>query len=351
MSRSVKLIITLVLTFLFFLVELIIGKTSNSLALISDSFHMLSDVLALAIALLALRISKKKSESPKLSYGWQRAEILGSLVNCVFLLGLCFTIILDAFNRFFVPEEIKDPKLVLIVGCSGLAINVFCLIIFEIDFKKKGKKKTHLSEENELELANSRMETSPPIHSHHHHGGGAHRHDMNMRAMMLHLIGDALGSVAVIVSALIVWLTDLPHKNLADPLTSLIITIFIICSTVPIFKVGLLILLQATPNDVKIASIMDEIQNLDDVFDLHELHIWQLSESKFVGSVHIICKSQSQFINIASDIKKIMHKHGVHSTTIQPEYTNGVETMDDEVLQKCFIKCFDDSCKESKCCN
>ena len=120
----------LVMTSSFFLVEIIVGYATNSMALVADSFHMLSDVLSLLIGFFALRYSKRSQRTERNTFGWQRAEVLGALVNAVFLIALCFSILVESLKRLVETEEIHNPILVLIVGVVGLLINVVGLILF-----------------------------------------------------------------------------------------------------------------------------------------------------------------------------------------------------------------------------
>ena len=124
-SRTCRLSFMLSMTFSYFLVEIIVGETTRSITLMADSFHMLSDVVALVISLVSIRVSKKKST--KNTFGWVRAEVLGALVNAVFLVSLCLGIVIDAIKRFIETENIKEPKLLLIVSCIGLGINLVSL--------------------------------------------------------------------------------------------------------------------------------------------------------------------------------------------------------------------------------
>ncbi|KHC55308.1 cation diffusion facilitator family transporter, partial [Candida albicans P60002] len=129
-SKEIRIVALLILDTVFFLLEAIIGYTVHSLALIADSFHMLNDIISLIIALWAVRVKNTKPADGKYTYGWQRAEILGALINAVFLLALCFTIIMDSIQRFFEPQEISNPKLILIVGIAGLVSNGVGLVLF-----------------------------------------------------------------------------------------------------------------------------------------------------------------------------------------------------------------------------
>ena len=120
----------LFMTSSFFLVEIIVGYATNSMALVADSFHMLSDIMSLTIGFFALRYSKRNQRTERNTFGWQRAEVLGALVNAVFLIALCFSILVESLKRIAEPEEITNPVLVLIVGAIGLVVNVIGLILF-----------------------------------------------------------------------------------------------------------------------------------------------------------------------------------------------------------------------------
>lgn len=117
------------LTTSFFLIEIIVGYITNSMALVADSFHMLSDVIALVIAYVSVRMSPKKWS--KNTFGWARAEVLGALVNAVFLCALCFSILVESIKRFYNPELIHDAPLIMVVGLSGLLVNVIGLFLFK----------------------------------------------------------------------------------------------------------------------------------------------------------------------------------------------------------------------------
>jgi len=134
MSKSNKgaknrLLFMLLLTTTFFVIEILVGYATNSMALVADSFHMLSDVVALVIAFLSVLMSPKKWS--KNTFGWARAEVLGALVNAVFLCALCFSILVESLKRFFTPEEIHQPSLIILVGTLGLIVNLIGLFLFK----------------------------------------------------------------------------------------------------------------------------------------------------------------------------------------------------------------------------
>jgi solute carrier family 30 (zinc transporter), member 1 len=128
-TKTFRFLVMLSLTASFFFVELVVGNMTNSLALVADAFHMLSDVIALIIGLLAIRIAKRRSNIN--TYGWVRAEVVGANINTVFLLALCLTIVFDTIKRFIQPEPIVNVNLLLIVGSAGLGMNIVGLFLFQ----------------------------------------------------------------------------------------------------------------------------------------------------------------------------------------------------------------------------
>eukprot|EP00026_Physarum_polycephalum_P010948 Phypoly_transcript_11136.p1 GENE.Phypoly_transcript_11136~~Phypoly_transcript_11136.p1 ORF type:complete len:355 (+),score=27.71 Phypoly_transcript_11136:49-1065(+) len=312
-SRSARLSIQLGFTFIFFLVELIVGNLVNSLALVSDSFHMLSDILAMGIALYAIRVAKRDS-SEHMSYGWVRAEIVGAFANAIFLIGLCFTIIIDAIQRFFEPEKIKDTLLLLVVGGAGLLINIIGLVFFHEaggghghshghshghghahgHGHGKGKHVEHKHEQEELEVTTNVSKNQ----------------NMNMQGVFLHLLGDALGSVAVIVVGLVLhFAPNFKGGHYLDPALSLVIVAILLAGCVPLSWRTATVLLHRVPPAVDLESLRNEIKKVEGVLNLHEIHIWQLSDSVFVGSCHLIVDPDADQVTIITTIKSILHRH------------------------------------------
>ncbi|KAF8342608.1 cation efflux protein [Cantharellus anzutake] len=164
------------------------------------------------------------------------------------------------------------------------------------------------------------IETQGPDHGHIHSHGS-----MNMRALLLHVLGDALGNVGVISSGLIIWLTTWSWKYYSDPIISLVITCIIFTSALPLVKSASFILLQGVPPSISLDAVREDIEAIPGVLSLHELHVWQLSETKIVASVHVCVAHEGEegsraFMEVAGDIKKVLHNYEVHSSTIQPEF-------------------------------
>lgn len=216
------------------------------------------------------------------------------------------------------------------------------------------------------------------VHAGHNHtlpkkpskGGHGHSHgDMGMNAMVLHVIGDALGNLGVIVTALVIWLTDLPGKMYADPAVSLFITIIILKTSIPLTRATSRVLLQATPDHISIQEIRQDIEALPGVLSCHHIHVWQLSDTKVVASMHlqvsfpIDSDCGEKYMQLARRARKCLHGFGIHSATIQPEFCLDKKhrhTENDAGLQLdgaldqanpevCFLECVDD-CEGPGCC-
>ncbi|ORY48694.1 hypothetical protein BCR33DRAFT_677596 [Rhizoclosmatium globosum] len=418
--------------------EIIVGYMAESIALIADSFHMLSDLLALGIAFYAIKLAKQRTRSNNLSFGYQRAEILGAFANSIFLLALCFTIIIEAIQRFVTPVEIENPKLVLIVGCVGLTTNILGMILFgghvghnhdhgdgghgghghshshepkgnhshegsqhehghghehkEVEYvlpdnassdsvpmKYGAKLATKVQAEADRIRAHSHDPESGHSHGHSHdhdrhshehhtmdikekqvaekkssHGHAGHDHgNMNMRGLFLHALGDALGSVGVILSSLIIMFADGKWRYYMDPVISLLISGLIISSAVPLVRSASFILLQGVPSNISLETIKKEILELAGVLGIHEFHVWGLSDSKNVASVHVRVLENGAvgYMEVATSIKKLLHGYGIHSTTVQPEFARPASVAsdyDDET--GCLLKCEGGDCAEQVCC-
>lgn len=353
----------------FFLLEAIVGYSVGSLALIADSFHMLNDIISLIIALWAVRVKNNKPADGKYTYGWQRAEILGALINAVFLLALCFTIIIEAIQRFISPPEISLPKLVLGVGIAGLLSNVLGLFLFH----EHGHSHSHGSHGDDLEhnghshshgvdpdvsrvdsdadlrsffpdnVVRNYSETSPLIKDDHNKHKKKTK-SMNMEGVFLHVLGDALGNVGVIVTALFIWKTSYSWRFYSDPFVSLVITAIIFSSALPLCRRSSNILLQATPTNVNSNLVVEKIVNLPCVKSIHDFHVWNLNEDILIASLHLELNDTDEaniasegqqinkpaFVQAVTQVREILHTFGIHSATIQPEFADlrtGAQTL------------------------
>ncbi|XP_046395384.1 zinc/cadmium resistance protein [Ischnura elegans] len=372
-GKKCRLVSMFWLTTLFFLVEIIVGYVTNSMALVADSFHMLSDVAALVVAFLSIRMSPKKWS--KNTFGWARAEVLGALVNAVFLVALCFSIMVEACKRFIEIEVIHEPRLIVVVGALGLLVNLIGLCLFH----EHGSVHTHshgglshghnrLSQlvaagggrddnENDEGFQPPPPPASNSSGSHHGHcerNGNEGASQMNMRGVFLHVLADALGSVIVICSAAVVWLTNWSYKYYIDPALSVLMVILILRSVWPLLQESALILLQTVPTHIQVDAIQRRLlDKVDGVLAVHEFHVWQLAGDRIIASAHIRCRNLSEYMKIAEKVKEFFHNEGIHSTTIQPEFIEFPEdTGQHSETEDCVLDCpkTDKTCALSTCC-
>jgi zinc transporter 1 len=349
LTKTQSLIIMLIMTFLFFFAEIIVGNITKSNALIADSFHMLSDVIALVIGLVAVRMSKRSSS--RNTYGWVRAEILGSLVNAVFLLALCFSIIVEAINRFVNPEPIERVELMLIIAGVGLGINLIGMLIFGLHGHEHGHSHSH-SHKKDVEIGSIILEnTSTTTTTVGKITKIKKARNMNMNGVFLHVLSDALGSVAVMISGLIVKFAPpvddatVKWKLYIDPALSFVISILITISTVPLLKEASLVLLQTVPSQFKIDELETLIKSVKGVLDVHHLHVWSLNSEKIIASAHVrvIRQDNNEELVIMHEIKRLLHKNDIHSTTVQLEYESNF-------FEHNYDFCEGKECRKRQCC-
>jgi len=342
----------------FMVVELVVGNLTNSMALVADSFHMLSDVIALVIAYVSIKMSPK--EWSKNTFGWARAEVVGALVNSVFLVALCFSITVDAIKRFLVYEELKNPRLILIVGSVGLGINLVGMLLFGDvghghshggdgghGHSHGGDQPLKNKEDNGYIHSLEHKEETGHGHNHgkeqnsHGHGkvengqGHAHGgkevqsgHSMNITGVFLHVLADALGSVVVCITSLVIMLTEWEYRYYLDPALSMVIVIIILASTWPLLRDSTLILLNTIPAHIDLLDLERRlVSTVAGVSSIHELHIWRLVGRRVVASCHLEMTAPSpgtepvdHHMAVAREVKEFFHSSGIHSTTIQLEY-------------------------------
>ena len=198
------------------------------------------------------------------------------------------------------------------------------------------KTKSHTSNKHTTSSARAHNSTKrhDSWHVDHNHSqpkqpdsSGGHSHgDLNMRGVFLHVMGDALGNIGVIASALFIWLTNYSWRFYSDPVISLIITLIILGSAIPLCRAASRILLQAVPAGISIDKIKEDIDRLPGILSCHHVHVWQLSDTKLVASLHVQVEydikgeGSARYMSLARAIRHCLHEYGIHSSTIQPEF-------------------------------
>ncbi|MEU0243261.1 cation diffusion facilitator family transporter [Streptomyces sp. NPDC006235] len=241
-----RLRVALAITLGVVVVQIVGGLLADSLALVADSAHMATDALGLGMALLAIHFSNRPP-SDQATFGYARAEILAALANCLLLLGVGGYVLYESVQRFVTPAD-TEGHLAVVFGVIGLVANMVSLALL-----MRGQKES-----------------------------------LNVRGAFLEVAADALGSVTVIVSALVIMFTG---WQAADPIASLVIALMIVPRTVKLLRETLNVLLEAAPKGVDMAQVRAHILATDGVEDVHDLHAWTITSGMPVLSAHVVVSS------------------------------------------------------------
>ncbi|KAJ4412417.1 hypothetical protein N0V82_008812 [Gnomoniopsis sp. IMI 355080] len=346
LDKKTRLSVTIAISFLFFIAEIIVAFRAGSLALLADAFHYLNDLVSFIVALSAEIISEKATARQDLSFGWQRARLIGAFFNGVFLLALGISVLLQSIERFINIQPINDPFLVMIIGCTGLGLNILSAAFVH---EHPGHDHSHghghghdhghdhehaqgheTEHPNVGSLVNLEMGASndqSTVHSHaehRHHSAKLNKpgRDLGMLGVLIHVVGDAINNIGVIVAAVIIWQTSFPERFYADPAASTFIALMIFGSAIPLTLNSGKILLQSAPRGVEIDDVKHDLEQIPGIDSVHELHIWRLDQQKAIASAHIVLsdeESMATFTEKARVVNQCLHAYGIHSATLQPE--------------------------------
>ncbi|MEU1297007.1 cation diffusion facilitator family transporter [Streptomyces sp. NPDC005840] len=254
-----RLRVALSITLAVMVVEVVGGVLADSLALVADAAHMATDALGLGMALLAIHFANRPATGNR-TFGYARAEILAALANCLLLLGVGGYVLVEAVQRFVTPTT-TEGGLMVVFGAVGLVANMVSLTL----------------------LVRGQQES------------------LNVRGAFLEVAADALGSLAVIVSALVILATG---WQAADPIASLAIGLMIVPRTLKLLRETLDVLLETAPKGVDMAEVRSHLLGLDGVEDVHDLHAWTITSGMPVLSVHVVVRSD---VLSATGHEKMLH--------------------------------------------
>lgn len=280
-SRQRTLIFALTSSLVVLILEVIGGIWSNSLSLLSDAGHVLVDVLAIGLALVALRLTLRPV-SAKRTYGWLRAEVLASLLNGLLLMLIAMSIFYEGLQRFYQPTELL-PVVALIFGLIGLIANIVSAVLLKHE-REKGE-------------------------------------NINIKAAFWHVLSDTLSSVGVVASALIIWFTGWTQ---IDAIVSMLIALFIIRGAVSLINESVGILLEATPKDVDLEALKRGLLEIPGVKKVHDVHVWTVTSGRYAMSGHVMttAKTFSENDAIYQKIDLLLRQtYHVDHATIQFEST------------------------------
>lgn len=274
-DRTARLKLALALTFLYMLAEGAGGWLTNSLALIADAGHMLTDVAALGLTLGAIWFAARPATAKK-TFGYYRLEILAAFINGIALILLSIWIMYEAYHRWFTPPAIAGVQMTLI-ATGGLVVNMIAAWLLSSD----------------------------------------HKHDLNVRSARLHVIGDMLGSVAAIIAGALVvafgWVW-------ADPLTSVLISLVIIFGAWRLILDSVNVLLEGTPAHIDLAAVERTILETPGVDGVHDLHVWTISSGLDALSAHISHATNVHHSELLTRVRRRLHDgFGIDHLTIQME--------------------------------
>lgn len=277
--KGKNLLVATLLNLVITVVEIAGGIMSNSLALLSDALHNLSDTFATFIAYMANRIGKRNA-TPSKTFGFKRVEILAAMLNAVILIIICFYLFKEAWERLQDPEPINS-LIVIIVAMIGLGANVLAVALLHGDSKKS----------------------------------------INVRAAYVHLIGDSLSSIVVVLAAAAIQFFEVYWL---DPLITVLIGIYLIRESFVILKEAVGILMQSAPEHINLKSIQAKVEEVPGIINLHHLHVWNLNENEIHLEAHIELEEDrkiSEVGEIRQQIEKMLKgKFGIHHITLQFEY-------------------------------
>lgn len=261
--------------FTFMIVEAIGGYLTNSLALLSDAGHMLSDAAALGLSLLAFKIGERQATNSK-TYGYRRFEIIASFLNGVTLIIIALYIFYEAFNRFLYPPEVSGTM--MIIAIIGLIINIIVAYLLM---------------------------------------SGASTDNLNIRSALVHVIGDMLGSIGAIIAGVLIILFN---WNIADPIASVIVAVLIIFSGSRITRDAIHILMEGKPDNISITEISNSLKDMNGVKDVHHIHVWSITSEFPAMSCHIVVDDTINRDEVLIQAtKKLKESFDISHTTIQIE--------------------------------
>ena len=273
-ENAKKLTIALSLTITFLIVEVIAGFITQSLALLSDAAHMFTDAAALAIALAAIKVTKRPADD-KRTFGYQRFEILAALFNASMLFVVAVYILFEAYQRFTHPPEIQSVGM-MIVAVIGLIINLISMKI----------------------LVSSAQDS------------------LNVKGAYLEVLSDALGSVGVIIGAVIIYFTQ---WYWVDTIIAVLIGFWVLPRTWILLKQSINILLEGVPEEIDIEKLRQDLLALDGVESIHQLKVWAITSKNVHLTVHLFAPHADRNQLYRNAYEMLSHQHGISEITLQIE--------------------------------
>ncbi|XP_045665584.1 zinc transporter 10 isoform X2 [Ursus americanus] len=343
-GRSFRLILMCVVSILLFVVELVVAHIGNSLSLASDAFAVLSHFVSMIIALFGVRVSSI-TQHRKSTFGFLRADVVGAFGNSIFAVALMFSILVEAVKRYISPQKTEEPLLVLSAGIIGLFFNVLNYVILDCCYctahgpLEDPETGDSLNTQNEPEETMKKEKKSDAL---------------NIRGVLLHVMGDALGSVVVVITAIIFYVRPLQREDQCnwqcyiDPSLTIVMVIIILSSAFPLIKETAVILLQMVPKGVNMEELMSKLSAVPGISSVHEVHVWELVSGKVIATLHIKYQKDRGYQDTSRKIREIFHGVGIHNVTIQFEQVDLKAPVEQKDL--CSSPCISKGCEKQLCC-
>ncbi|CAH2221587.1 zinc transporter 2 [Pelobates cultripes] len=293
-----KLYVASVVCLLFMIGEVIGGYLAHSLAIMTDAAHLLTDFASMMISLFALWMSSRPA-TKTMNFGWHRAEILGALVSVLSIWVVTGVLVYLAVERLISGDYEIEGETMLITSACAVAVN----IIMGVTLHQTGHGHSH---------------GAGSTHGHSHSDRSEEHHNPSVRAAFIHVVGDLLQSIGVLVAAYVIYFK--PEYKMIDPICTFLFSFLVLGTTLTILRDVLLVLMEGTPKGVDFNLVKDTLLSIKGVKAVHSLHIWALTVSQPVLSVHIAINEDANSQMILTEASsQLQNKFHFHTTTIQIE--------------------------------
>ncbi|ORZ20475.1 cation efflux family-domain-containing protein [Absidia repens] len=269
------------LAFLFFITEVTAGYLANSLALLSDGFHLLSDVASFIVALVAIYLAEKPP-TKRHSFGFHRAEVVAALISVFTIWILTGFLVVEAFHRLSHPQKI-DAKIMCTTASIGVFVNLVLAYVLGGHHHHHHHHNHQHQHQDQDQITDSDQESQL--------NPKKKIHNINLQAAALHVLGDLLASLGVLISSITLWIK--PEYGFVDPLCTFLFSIIVMYTTYHLVCESFVVLMEGCPTHLEIHEVEESLLQLKRVVDVHDLHIWTLSPGKTALSVHLIVKGPS----------------------------------------------------------
>lgn len=274
-GRIRRMVIALVILLAFLVLEVVVGLTVNSLSLLADAGHMLTDVVGMSMGLVALLLARKGSATAARTFGWHRAEVLTAMANAAMLLAVAVWVFYEAISRIGDAPELPGMALIL-TATVGLAANLVVMLMLRADSKDS----------------------------------------LAVRGAYLEVLADAVGSVGVLIAGGVVLAFDWTY---ADIIVGVLISLWVVPRAMKLAAASLRILTQASPEDVDVESVQADLEALPGVTGVHDLHVWTLTTGMDVATVHLTTDADSSVV--LESARTVLESHLLSHATVQVEST------------------------------